>query len=88
VVDEEAMRVVRRIFYLLGVERVSINGVRRTLEREGVKTPSGRGRWSTTAIRRFILDDVYCPHTFGEVTSLAASNLAEQLDQSKQYGIW
>src|ERR671913_544603 len=44
VVDEEAMRVVRRIFYLLGVERVSINGVRRILEREGVKTPSGRER--------------------------------------------
>ncbi len=88
VVDEDAMRVVRRIFYMFGVEGVSINGIKRTLQREGVKTPSGRGCWSTKAIRSFILDDVYRPHTCEEVACLVSSNLVARLDQSKHYGIW
>jgi site-specific DNA recombinase len=43
-VDEDAMRVVRRIFRSIGVEGRTIHGVRRTLEREGVLTPTGKKR--------------------------------------------
>jgi site-specific DNA recombinase len=92
-VDEEAMSVVRRIFYSVGVEGESIKGVAKTLNREGVKPPaspwSRSGCWGTTAVRDSIVkDDVYKPHTYEEIAELVAPEVAARLDPSKLYGIW
>ena len=38
-VNEAEMAVVRRIFYMVGTEGVSLRGVAKTLEGEGVPTP-------------------------------------------------
>jgi site-specific DNA recombinase len=92
-VDEEAMSVVRRIFYIVAVEGESIKGVAKALNREGVKPPvspwSKSGRWGTTAVRDSIIkDDVYKPHTYEDIAELVAPEVAARLDPSKLYGIW
>jgi site-specific DNA recombinase len=88
VVDERTMSVVRRIFYLVGIDRCSINAAKLTFDREVVPTPNGAAYWSHKAIRDCILDDAYKPHTFGEVSELVEPEVASRLDESKQYGIW
>jgi site-specific DNA recombinase len=40
-VNEETMRIVRRIFRMVGAEGRSLNGVKRALDSEGVPTPKG-----------------------------------------------
>jgi site-specific DNA recombinase len=88
IVDEKRMQVIRRIFGMLGVEGSTIHGVKRTLEREGLQTPAGGERWSAMAIRRFIRDDVFRPHTYEEVAALVTPEVATRLDPKKRYGIW
>src|SRR5829696_3298580 len=87
-VDEDKMRVVRRIFCMVGVERRALNAVKRVLEAEKIPTPSGKRRWVTWVIRRFLLDDVYKPHAFEEVAELVAPEVAARLDPNESYGIW
>jgi site-specific DNA recombinase len=88
VVDQEQMRIVERIFYMVGVEGVSINGVKRVFEREGVPTPGGARFWSNTSVRETITEDVYKPHTYDEVRALVSPEVAARLDLEKCYGIW
>ena len=87
-VDEARMAVVRRIFRLVGVEGRSLNAVGRVLEADGVPSPSGKGRWLPWGIRRLVLEDVYRPHTFGEIASLVAPEVAARLDPDGRYGVW
>jgi site-specific DNA recombinase len=87
-VDEDSMMVVRRIFHMIGVEKLSLNAVKRTLEAEKIPSPSGNKHWSTCVIRRFVLDDVYRPHAFEEVAKLVTPEVAAGLDPSRQYGVW
>ena len=87
-VDEEAMQVVRRIFYMVGVEGRALYAVKKALERDGVNSPSGKVRWSTQVIRARVLDDVYRPHSFEEVTELVSPEVAAKLDPDKRCGIW
>jgi site-specific DNA recombinase len=58
VMNEEKMRVVRRIFRMVGVEGHSLNSVKKALDREGVPTPKGSRYWGNTFIQRVITDDV------------------------------
>jgi site-specific DNA recombinase len=88
VVDEEKMRVVRRIFRMVGAEGDSLNGVKKTFDREGVPTPRGSRYWGNTFIQRVITDDVYKPHTFEEVKTLVSPEVASRLDLEKSYGVW
>lgn len=87
-VDEARMAVVRRIFWLVGIEGRSLNAVGRVLEADGVPSPSGKGRWLPWGIRRLVLEDVYRPHTFGEIASLVAPEVAARLDPDGRYGVW
>ena len=48
VVDEEEMHVVKRIFRMIGAEGATIHAVKRTLEGEGVPTPSGKRETGTS----------------------------------------
>jgi len=87
-VDEDKMQVVRRIFYMAGVEKRALNAVKRILEAEQIPTPTGKRRWATWVIRRFILDDVYRPHAFEEVAKVVTPEVATRLDPGERYGIW
>jgi site-specific DNA recombinase len=88
VVDEAEMRVVRRIFQMVGAEGATMHAARRECEREGVRSPKGSKHWSPKYIRDLIRDDVYRPHTFEEVEALITSEVAAKLDPKKHYGIW
>jgi len=87
-IDEEAMRVVRRIFRMAGVEKRSLNSIKKALEAEGVPTPKGKTYWSTKVLRAFVLKDVYKAHAYEEVVELVAKEVATRLDPNKRYGIW
>jgi site-specific DNA recombinase len=87
-VNEECMRVVRRIFYMIGVENHSLYAVRKALENEGTPAPSGRRTWNVPCIRNIINDDVYKQHTFEETKKLVSSEVANRLESGKLYGIF
>jgi site-specific DNA recombinase len=88
VVDEDAIRVVRRIFEMVGGQGHSLNAVRRTFTHEGIKPPAGGRRWEGTFIRERIQDDVYKPHTHEELRELLSPEVAARLDPQKLYGVW
>jgi site-specific DNA recombinase len=87
-VHEENMRVVRRIFEMVGVESRTLHAVRRALEREGEKSPDGKRRWDMLVIRRLILNDVYKPHSYEETAKLVSAEVAARLEPDKKYGVW
>jgi site-specific DNA recombinase len=87
-VDVEKMAMVRRIFRMMAVEGVSTHGVAKTLEREGVPNPGGGRYWYKHLVKRFVLDDVYRPHTSQEVAALVAPEVFARLDPDGLYGIW
>ena len=87
-VDEEKMAVVRRVFRMVGAEGAGIYGVHKTLERESVPAPGGGRYWDKRAIRRWIADDAYKPHTYEEVANVVRPEVAARLDPNQSYGIW
>jgi site-specific DNA recombinase len=88
VVDEENMRVIARIFRMVGAEGHTMCATRLAFNREGVRPPSGGRYWSPKYIREAIKDDVYRPHSFEEVAPLVSPDVAARLDPKKRYGIW
>jgi site-specific DNA recombinase len=88
VVNEEEIRVIRRIFRMVGAEGRTMNAVRSTFQREGVKSPTGSKYWSPKYIRDCIRDDVYRSHTYNEVVQLVTPEVAAKLGPEKRYGIW
>jgi site-specific DNA recombinase len=87
-VDEEKMRVVRRIFRMVGAEGQPLNAVYKAFERERIPTPGGGERWDRTFFRLAILDDAYRPHTHEEVVAVVAPEVAARLDRDQLYGLW
>ena len=92
-VDEERMPVVLRIFRAVGMEGISTHGVAKTLEREDVPAPGGGKHWYKRRIKDWIQNDVYKPHTHGEIRDLESEGLIRpevvaRLDPNKLYGIW
>jgi site-specific DNA recombinase len=88
VLDEECILVVKRIFYMAGVEGSPIYAIKRALDAEGVPTPTGKSGWATQLIRRYLLSDLYKPHTFDEVRELISPEVAATLNPEKRYGVW
>jgi site-specific DNA recombinase len=93
VVVEAEMRVVERIFRMVGEEGATLYRVKRTLEREDVPSPNGKRTWGKFFIRECIKDDTYRAHTHQELEALVekgqlAPEVAARLDPAKRYGIW
>jgi site-specific DNA recombinase len=88
VVDEEKMRVIERIFRMVGAEGYTMNATRLAFNREGVRPPSGGRFWSPKYVREAIKDDVYRPHSYEEVAELVSPEVAARLDPKKRYGVW
>jgi site-specific DNA recombinase len=87
-VIREEMRVVERIFRMIGVEGATIHAVKRAFEEEGLKTPGGGRYWNEPFIKSRVLDDVYRPHSFEEIRELVLPEVAVRLDPEKHYGVW
>jgi Recombinase len=85
------MLVVHRIFRSV-VNGMSLYGVKRALEIEGVPPPSNANKggeyWHASYLRKVILDDVYTPYPYEEIEPLVTSEVAAKLDRSKRYGIY
>jgi site-specific DNA recombinase len=86
-VDEEQMRIVRRIFEMVGAQAVSLHAVSKVLEGEGVPAPNGGAHWSRTTIRNVVLDDVYRPHTVAELERHVSPQVLAGLDPGLHYGV-
>jgi site-specific DNA recombinase len=86
-VSETEMEVVRRIFRSVA-KGTAVRSVRRALERDGVMSPSGIGRWNQTTIRNIIGSELYAPHTHEEVAALVEPGVAGRLDREALYGLW
>ena len=80
------MRVVRRIFRMVGAEGGSLRAVRRALQAEGIPTPGGARLWTQVFVRSAILDDVYAPLTYEEVKTLVTPEVALRLDADDRSG--
>ena len=86
-VDEEKMNVVRRIFREVA-EGSTLRAIKLELEGEGVPTPRGARFWDRSFFRNCVLDDVYRPHSFAEVSAVVSPEVASRLDPDKNYGLW
>jgi site-specific DNA recombinase len=92
-VEPHNMAVVRRIFSLIGSAGQSLSGTARTLEREGVPSPSGNRVWAKPTIKGIVLDDAYGTLSCEQMQDLAAeghltADVLSRLDREKRYGIW
>jgi site-specific DNA recombinase len=87
-VDEDAMQIVRRIFYMVSAESKTLYEVASMLRKEGVPTPGGKKLWSQTFIRNVIKNDVYKPHALEEVEEFVSSEVTSGLEPEKRYGLW
>ena len=91
-VNEETMPTVVRTFEYVA-EGMSLRAVTKALIRDGIPSPSGKRVWNSYSVRAMILDDLYRPHTPGEIQGLVEEGLlmaavAERLDLSRPYGVW
>ena len=87
-VDEEQMKVVRRIFHLIGVEKAGIREVIRNLKRATVLSPRGKSIWSQVTVRNVILEDSYKPHTFDQLKEILSEPVLSTIDPTKTYGVY
>ena len=87
-INPDEMEVVRRVFYMAGVEKTTIYAIKQELERRGLRTPSGKADWDHNFIRGLLLNDLYKPHTFEEICQIVSPEVAARLDQKARYGVW
>ena len=81
VLDEGPMQIVRSIFRMVGLEKRTLHSVKKTLEAEGVTTPTGNKYWRMRIIRSIALNDVYRPHAYEEIEAITTPEVAGRLDQ-------
>ena len=90
-IHEPEMMVVQRIFHSVA-NGITLYGVKRALEAEGVPPPGNGNKggtfWSAAYLRSLIPDDVYTPYSYEEVEPLVTPAVAARLDPSKRYGIY
>lgn len=86
-VSEPETDVVRRIYWSVA-EGASVRSVRLALEREGMPSPSGIGRWNHTTIKNVLTSGLYAPHTAAEVSQVVEPAVAERLEPGRLYGLW
>lgn len=84
-VNPDEMEIMRQIYQLLA-DGKSIYEVAAFLKDKGVKAPRG-GVWHHASVRPFVMNDVYRPHTFEELSFLVSPDVLSKLDPNKRYGI-
>jgi len=88
VIHAEQMAVLRRIFYMAGVERRSLCAIRDELREDGVPSPTGKPIWDIQSIRKLLQRDLYRPHTYSEMRELVAPDALARLEPAKNYGVY
>ena len=88
VINPAQIEVVRRIFYMAGVEKTTIYAIKQDLERRDLITPSGKSDWDPSFIRGLLLNDLYKPHTFEAIRRIVSLEVAARLDPEARYGVW
>ncbi len=87
-VNDEQMRVIRRIFQGVGAEGKTMYAVKAASDKERVAPPLEGRFWSLKYIRDCINDDVYRSHSYEELSALVSPEVAARLDPSGTYGEW
>ena len=88
-IDEERILIVKRMFHMAGLEGSPVYAIKRALDADGVPTPTGKkSTWDAQLIRRYLLSDLYKPHTFEEIRELVSPEVAAMLDPEQCYGVW
>jgi site-specific DNA recombinase len=87
-VHEPEMRIVVRIFGM-AAEGMGPKAIQTRLYAEGIPSPSGKPMWPHRIIKaQVLLNDLYKPHSFEEITSLVSPEVAARLDPHREFGIW
>jgi site-specific DNA recombinase len=87
--SEPEMGTVRAIFRMVGAEGGTLGGIVKSLEGEGVPSPTG-GNWHRPTLRYVILNELYRPRTVEEIAAsgLVTPAVVRALDPEKVYGLW
>ncbi len=86
--DPVTMPVVRRMFEMIATGS-SLHKIKTTLDNEEIPAPGGSRLWNKITIRRFLLSDLYKPHTAEELRTLGvAEGVLRNLDHDKRFGVW
>ena len=89
VVHAPEMRLVERIFRMSAEENLGPKAIQTRLYNEGIPSPTGKKWWPHRIIKhQLLLNDLYRPHTFDEITPLVTAEVAARLDPNGSYGIW
>jgi site-specific DNA recombinase len=71
----------------LAADGLGQNAIQTRLFREGVPSPTGKPQWDWRMIKRIVYNDAYRPHTFEEISTLLAPEVAATLDPDREYGV-
>jgi site-specific DNA recombinase len=85
---EPEMRIVEQVFRM-AAEGLGPKPIQARLYKEGIPSPTGKKVWPHRILKRqLILNDLYRPHSYEEISTLVSPEVAARLDPSKTYGIW
>jgi site-specific DNA recombinase len=89
VIHPEQMAVMRRIFYMAGVEGRSLCAIRDQLQEDGVPSPTGKALWDVQGIRKLLKRDLYRPYTYEELREAGVSlEVLARCDPESSYGLY
>jgi site-specific DNA recombinase len=88
VINPEQMAVLRRMFYMVGVEGRSLCSIQKQLSEDGVLSPTGKAQWDLQSIRKLLKRDLYRPHTYLEMREIVGPDVLARLDPGSKYGVY
>jgi site-specific DNA recombinase len=88
VVNAKQMAVMRRLFYMAGVEGRSLCAIQKQLIEDGVPSPTGKAQWDLQSIRKLLKRDLYRPHTYAEMREIVGSDVLARLEPGSKYGVY
>ncbi len=88
VINPEQMAVVRRMFYMVGVEGRSLCAIQKQLSEDGVQSPTGKAQWDLQSIRKLLKRDLYRPHTYLEMREIVGPDVLARLEPGGKYGVY
>jgi site-specific DNA recombinase len=88
VVYEPEMRIVEKIFSM-AASGMGPKAMQTRLYAEGIPSPTGKAMWPHRILKvQMVLNDLYKPHTYGEIAPLLSPEVAAGLDPNESCGIW
>jgi hypothetical protein len=88
VINPEQMAVLRRMFYMVGVEGRSLCAIQKQLREDGVPSPTGKAQWDLQSIRKLLKRDLYSPHTYAEMREIVTPDVLARLEPGCHYGVY